>query len=221
VRRASILRVGLFGGTFNPVHWGHMRAAEEIREEFDLSQVIFIPTNIPPHKESEEIVPADHRLKMLDLAVEDNPYFFISDVEMKRSGKSYSVETVSHFKHTFGEKLDLFFILGMDAFLEITSWKSYQEILSLCNFIVMSRPPYEIKELQKIIPSQVKKEYRYQPDEKRFIHSSNVSIYFRDITHIDISSNSIRTLIKDGSSIKYLLPERVENYVKEHKLYRD
>jgi nicotinate-nucleotide adenylyltransferase len=214
------VRVGLLGGTFNPVHWGHLRAAEEIREMFNLKQVIFIPTNISPHKESKEIVTADHRLKMLDLAIEDNPYFFTSDVELKRSGKSYSIETISHFKQKFGEELTLFFILGIDAFLEITSWKNYQALFSICNFIVMSRPRYEIKEFYQVIPAQVKKDFHYHPNEKRFIHSSQVSIYFTEITPIDISSNSIRTLIKDGRSIKYLLPEEVENYVKEHKFYR-
>jgi len=196
------VRVGLFGGTFNPVHWGHLRAAEEIREMFDLTQVIFIPTNIPPHKESEEVV-------------------FASDVELKRPGKSYSIETINHFKHTFGEELNLFFILGTDAFLEITSWKNYQELFSLCNFIVMNRPGYEVKELYQVIPTQVKKDFIYRPDEKRFMHSSHFSIYFMEVTPIDISSNSIRKLIRDGRSIKYLLPEEVENYVREHKFYRD
>jgi len=215
------VRVGLFGGTFNPVHWGHLRAAEEIREMFDLTQVIFIPTNIPPHKESEEVVFAYHRLRMLDLAVEDNPQFFTSDVELKRPGKSYSIETINHFKHTFGEELNLFFILGTDAFLEITSWKNYQELFSLCNFIVMNRPGYEVKELYQVIPTQVKKDFIYRPDEKRFMHSSHFSIYFMEVTPIDISSNSIRKLIRDGRSIKYLLPEEVENYVREHKFYRD
>jgi len=213
------VRVGLFGGTFNPVHWGHLRAAEEIREMFDLKQVIFIPTNISPHKESKEIVPADHRLKMLDLAVRDNPLFFASDVELKRPGKSYSIETINHFKHTFGEELILFFILGIDAFLEITSWKNYQELFSLCNFIVMTRPGYEVKELHQLIPARVKKDFLYQPDKKRFIHSSHFSIYFTEVTPIDISSQSIRTLIRDGHSVKYLLPGGVENYVKEHKFY--
>ncbi|KPJ58017.1 MAG: hypothetical protein AMJ42_04095 [Deltaproteobacteria bacterium DG_8] len=213
------MRIGLFGGTFNPVHWGHLRAAEEIREMFDLKQIIFIPNNISPHKESGEIVPAYHRLRMLDLAVRDNPQFFTSDVELKRPGKSYSIETISHFKHTLGAELTPFFILGTDAFLEITSWKNYQGLFSLCNFIVMSRPRYELEELHQVIPTQVKKDFRYQPDENRFIHSSHFSIYFTEITLIDISSHSIRTLIKGGRSIKYLLPEEVENYVKEHKFY--
>jgi len=213
------LRVGLFGGTFNPVHWGHLRAAEEIREMFDLKKVIFIPNNISPHKESREIVSAHHRLRMLDLAIIDNPQFFTSDVELKRPGKSYSIETISYFKHTLGRELNLFFILGTDAFLEITNWKNYQELFSLCNFIVMSRPRYELEELHQFIPNKVKKDFRYQPDENRFIHSSNFFFFFVGITAIDISSNSIRSFIKDGRSIKYLLPEEVENYVKEHKFY--
>jgi nicotinate-nucleotide adenylyltransferase len=137
--------VGLFGGTFNPVHWGHLKTADEIRRIFDLTRVIFIPTNISPHKESEDVVPAQHRLKMLDLAVEDNPYFFTSDVELKRHERSYSIETLTYFTRTLEKDLDLFFILGMDAFLEINTWKNYQGLFSLCNFIVMTRPGYEVK----------------------------------------------------------------------------
>jgi len=213
------VRVGLFGGTFNPVHWGHLRAAEEIREMFYLKQVIFIPTNISPHKESQEIVPAEHRLKMLNLAINDNPCFFTSDVELRRPGKSYSIETIGHFKHTFGKELTLFFILGMDVFLEITSWKDYIELFNLCNFIVMSRPGYEVEELDQVIPAQVRSDFCYQNDKKMFINSSQHSIYFTEITPVDVSSRSIRTLVRDGRSIKHLLPETVESYLKEHKLY--
>jgi nicotinate-nucleotide adenylyltransferase len=213
------VRIGLFGGTFNPVHWGHLRSAEEIREMFDLNQVIFIPTNIPPHKESKEIIPAHHRLRMLDIAVDKNTCFFTSDVDLKRTGKSYSIETINHFKQTFGEEPNIFFVLGMDAFLDINSWKSYQELFSLCNFIVMTRPGYEAKELDQIIPDQIMKDFVYYPDERKFIHSSQFAIYFGEITSLDISSHSIRTFIKNGRSIKYLLPEEVENYVKEHKFY--
>ena len=213
------MRVGLFGGTFNPVHWGHLRAADEIREMFDLKQVIFIPTNISPHKKSQEIASAENRLIMLNLAVNGNSYFSTSDVELKRPGKSYSIETISYFKHALGKELTLFFILGMDAFLEITSWKDYIELFTLCNFIVMSRPGYEVKEKDQVIPAKVKANYRYQPDEKRFISSLQSTIYFTEITPVDISSFTIRALIKKGGSINHLLPEKVESYIKEHKLY--
>ena len=213
------MRVGLFGGTFNPVHWGHLRSAEEIREMFDLEQVIFIPTNVSPHKKSTEIVSANHRLKMLDLAVKRNPCFFTSDVELKRPGKSYSIETVSCFKQAFEEELSLFFIMGMDAFLEINSWKNYNKLFSLCNFIVMTRPRYATKGLDQVIPAQMMKDFVYHPDEMRFAHHSQFSIYFKEITSLDISSNAIRTFMRNGRSIKYLLPEEVEIYVKEHRFY--
>jgi nicotinate-nucleotide adenylyltransferase len=215
------VRVGLFGGTFNPVHWGHLKTADEIRRIFDLTRVIFIPTNISPHKESEEVVPAHHRLKMLDLVVEDNPYFFASDVELKRHDRSYSIETITYFTETLGKELALFFILGMDAFLEINTWKNYQELFSLCNFIVMTRPGYEVKGIHNVIPSQLMKDFTYRPAEKRFIHRSQLSIYFTEVTPIDISSHSIRTLMKNNLSINTMLPEKVKHYVEEHQFYRD
>jgi nicotinate-nucleotide adenylyltransferase len=215
------VRVGLFGGTFNPVHWGHLKTADEIRKIFDLTRVIFIPTNISPHKEPEEVVPAHHRLKMLDLVVEDNPYFFTSDVELKRHDRSYSIETITYFTQTLGKDLDLFFILGMDAFLEINTWKNYQELFSLCNFIVMTRPGYEVKGIHNGIPSQLMNDFTYMPDEKRFIHRSRLSIYFKEVTPIDISSCSIRALMKNNLSINTMLPEKVKHYIEEHKFYRD
>ena len=213
------MRLGLFGGTFNPVHWGHLRSAEEIREMCELEQVIFIPTNISPHKKSEEIVSANHRLKMLDLAVERNPHFFTSDVELKRPGKSYSIETIGYFKQAFEEDPTLFFIMGMDAFLEINSWRNYNELFSLCNFIVMTRPRYETKELDQVMPARLMKDFVYHPDEMRFAHNSQFSIYFKEITSLDISSHAIRTFIRNGRSIQYLLPEEVERYVRENRFY--
>lgn len=213
------MRVGMFGGTFNPVHWGHLRSAEEIREIFDLEQVIFIPTNISPHKKSTELVSASHRLNMLDRAVERNPYFFTSDVELKRPGESYSIETIGHVKQSFEKELTLFFIMGMDAFLEINSWRNYQELFSLCNFIVMTRPGYETKGLDRVIPAQMMKDFVYHPDERKFVHRSKFSIYLKDVTSLDISSNAIRACIKKGRSIKYLLPEEVERYVNEYRFY--
>jgi len=192
IKGVVIVRVGLFGGTFNPVHWGHLRAAEEIRELFNLERVIFIPTNISPHKESQALVAPQHRLTMLNLAVKDNPFFVTSDSELKRAGKSYSIETVNYFKQTTQEECIPFFIVGVDAFLEISTWKKYQELFSLCNFIVMTRPGYEIKEREQLIPHQMMQEFTYCPDEQRFMHSSQFSIYIAEITAMDISSQAIR-----------------------------
>ena len=156
---------------------------------------------------------------MLTLAVEGNPFFSASDIELKRAGTSYSIETMNYFKQTAQEELVPFFIVGVDAFLEISTWKKYQELFSLCNFIVMTRPGYEIKEQEQLIPHQVKKEFSYCPDERRFIHSSQFSIYLAEITALDISSQSIRTQVKNRRSVTYLLPHAVENYIEEHVLY--
>jgi len=219
IKGSVIVRVGLFGGTFNPVHWGHLRSAEEIRELFNLERVIFIPTNISPHKESQALVSPHHRLTMLNLALEGNPFFVASDIELKRAGTSYSIETINYFKQTAHEECTPFFIVGVDAFLEIGTWKQYQKLFSLCNFIVMTRPRYEIKELHHLIPHQVKKEFSYCPEERRFIHSSQFSIYLAEITAIDISSQAIRTQVKNRRSVTYLLPHAVESYIEEHALY--
>ena len=170
------MRVGLFGGTFNPVHWGHLRAAEEIRERFNLERVIFIPTNISPHKASRELIAAHHRLHMLEQAVKSNPYFLASDLELQRCGESYSVETISYFRQNAQDALTPFFIVGVDAFLEINTWKNFRELFSLCNFIVMTRPRYETKGLDQVIPAQMMKDFVYHPDEKRFAHNSQFSI---------------------------------------------
>ena len=213
------VRVGLFGGTFNPVHWGHLRSAEEIRELFNLEQVIFIPTNISPHKESQVLVSPHHRLTMLNLALEGNSFFVASDIELSRAGKSYSIETVNYFRQTAREACTHFFIVGVDAFLEISTWKKYHELFSLCNFIVMTRPGYAIKEVRHLIPHQVEKEFSYCPDERRFIHRSQFSIYLAEITAIDISSQAIRTQVQNRRSVTYLLPHAVESYIKEHALY--
>ena len=213
------MRIGLFGGTFNPVHWGHLRAAEEIRELYNLEQVIFIPTNISPHKSTRELIDGNHRLHMLDLAVKTNPYFVTSDLELQRCGESYSVETISYFKKTSGEEVIPFFIVGLDAFLEISTWKDFRALFSLCNFIVMTRPGYEVSLKEQLVPKEIVSEFTYKSDEKKFIHESQFSTYVTAITALDISSQAIRSYIKTGRSVKYLVPEAVEAYMTEHKFY--
>jgi nicotinate-nucleotide adenylyltransferase len=213
------VRIGLFGGTFNPVHWGHLRAAEEIRELYNLKQVIFIPTNISPHKSTRELINGKHRLHMLDLAIKTNPNFVTSDVELQRCGESYSVETISYFKKTASEAVIPFFIVGLDAFLEISTWKDFRALFSLCNFIVMTRPGYQVSVKDQLIPKEIVSEFTYKSDEMRFIHQSQFSTFVTEITALDISSQAIRTYIKNGRSVKYLLPQVVEAYLAEHKFY--
>ncbi len=215
------MRIGLFGGTFNPVHWGHLRSVEEIRENFSLKKVIFVPASLPPHKEEEEIVQANHRFRMVAMAVKDNPFFSLSDFELQHPGKSYSIDTINYFRQHLGERAPLFFIVGIDAFLEITTWKSYQDLFFLSNFIVMTRPGYGKRNINQILPGEIAENFSYDEENDRFVHSSNFAVYFHNITLLDISSTLIRRRIKKKRSVKYLLPEGVRKYMQSNRLYRD
>ena len=216
----GMVRIGLFGGTFNPVHIGHLRAAEEIRELFNLDKVIFIPAHISPHKQSANLASSQHRLNMLECAMKNNPHFITSDVELKRSGRSYSVETLRYFKESLPEAQAPFFIIGLDAFLEIDTWKNYQDLFSLCNVIVMTRPGYAAPVAEQFVPRQLVNEFTFQPGEKKYLHASGCSVFIADISALDISSCAIRKRIARGHSVTYLVPEAVEDYLKKMHLYR-
>ncbi|MFB3887360.1 MAG: nicotinate-nucleotide adenylyltransferase [Thermodesulfobacteriota bacterium] len=233
---ASEKRIGLFGGTFNPIHLGHLRGAEEIREISGLDQVIFIPAAIPPHKVAEQVIEAKHRLEMVRLATTTNPFFSTTDIELSRPDKSYSIDTIRYFRER--SQNDLFFILGRDAFMEIGTWKEFQELFSLCNFIVMTRPGFEKtlsgpvqvpglgrdpgrsgRDAASLFPEVLSPVFRYDPDIKGWIHPSGHTLHFQEITMLDISSTKIRELIERGESVKYLISGEVEAYIQEHGLY--
>lgn len=211
-------KVGLFGGTFNPIHFGHLRGAEEVREAFELEEIIFIPASLPPHKVSEKIAEARYRLEMVRLAISENPFFALSDIEIKRPGKSYTIDTIRYFKENF--LWNLYFILGSDAFEEIETWKEYQTLFTLCDFIVMVRPGLELHSFTSRLPTSLRDHFRPGGDNARWIHSSGHSLFFKEITFLDISSTKIREHIAQGRSIRYLLPPGVESYIKECGLYR-
>ena len=214
------MKIGLFGGTFNPVHFGHLRAAEEIRESFSLDKIIFIPLNLPPHKNINDIISSHHRFTMLENATKENSTFSVSKIEMERSGKSYSIETIKYFLENFNPPPELFFILGVDAFLEITSWEKYDKLFYLCNFIVMSRSGYPEVPLEKILPEDISRDFTYLENMNSYIHVSKHAVHYTKISLLDISSTKIRSNIKSGKSIKYLLSEVAEDYIKQNKLYK-
>ena len=214
------MRIGIFGGTFNPIHLGHLRAAEEIRERFDLERVIFIAAAVPPHKEVESGITGEHRMEMVRAAISGNPYFSPSDIELKRPGKSYSIGTIQFLKERYGSDSDMFFILGMDAFLEIGTWKSFQELFSLCHFIVMTRPGFDKPFSATILPPEIADAFVYDEGGDRFIHRDGYSIYLQGVTFLDISSTKIREEVRKGRSVRYLLPPEVERYIKRHHFYR-
>jgi nicotinate-nucleotide adenylyltransferase len=211
-------KIGLFGGTFNPIHLGHLRGAEEIREGFSLDQVIFIPSAIPPHKAMEEIIDAGHRLEMVRLATVSNSFFSISDIELSRAGKSYSIDTLRHFRE--GCTDNLFFILGGDAFVEIETWKDYKNLFTLCHFIVMARPGFQKTPVASQLPGALNDHFHYDPEMKAWVHASGHHLTFREISFLDISSTKVRELIERGESVRYLIPPETEAYVHQHGLYR-
>jgi len=213
-------KIGLFGGTFNPIHLGHLRAAEEICESFELHQVIFIPASSPPHKSKGDILPAPLRAELVRLAIADNPRFSLSEVEMWRSGKSYSVETISHFRQQYGPDAQLYFILGLDAFLEIDTWKEYAALFALCHFIIMTRPGCEKNFSPQHLPVELTGNFCYDPQKGGYAHCSGFFVFPKEITALDISSTKIRENLQKGRSVKYLLPPPVEAFILQNNLYR-
>ena len=210
--------MGLFGGTFNPIHLGHLRGAEEIRGAFDLEKVIFIPAAIPPHKGMGGMMDASHRLEMVRLAVSTNPYFSVSDIEVKRSGKSYSIDTIRRFREL--HQGPLFFILGRDAFLEIETWREFKTLFSLCHFIVMARPGSQEEGDGSALPGGLTPYFKYNPAAGAWVHASGNSLFLKEITFLDISSTKIRLLMERGESIRYFIPAEVETYIREKGLYQ-
>jgi nicotinate-nucleotide adenylyltransferase len=213
-------RLGILGGTFNPIHLGHLRSAEETREALALSHTYFVPSFIPPHKEGKDPVAAHHRLHMVELAVADQPFFSPSAVELERGGKSFSIDTIRHFLTSFSPAA-LYFIMGLDAFREIHTWKDYPTIFSLCNVIVTSRLGCPQVPLTQLIPVALQGEFCYDPATAwRYTHTSGHILAFCPITRLDISSSAIRKRVQQGKSIRYLVPRQVEEYIAAHGLYQ-
>ena len=212
------MKIGLLGGTFNPVHLGHLRAAEEIREQLGLEKIIFIPAHMPPHKK-DDIIAARHRLEMVRIAAADNPFFEVSDSELQRDGNSYSFDTIGHFSREYGPDAELFFIIGLDAFREIHTWKHYPEFFSSCNFIVMSRPGGYEPEPEKNTPPDFSSFFSFNAGGPWYEHRSGRRMYFCRITLLDISSTGVRQALRDGKSVKYLVPDAVARYIQKYNLY--
>jgi nicotinate-nucleotide adenylyltransferase len=213
------MRLGLFGGTFNPIHLGHLRAGVEVQERFALDRVLYLPAAVPPHKATPELLASAHRLKMVRLAVGGQSRLKASDAEIKRSGKSYSIQTVRHFHRAFPQGVELFFILGLDAFLEIPTWKEYRQLFGLCHFIVLDRHGFSRRRLPEFLFEEISPEFVPIPREHRFLHPSGHSVYWAAITRLDISSTLIRGLRSQGKAISYLVPEAVGEYIEIKRLY--
>ncbi|MBI4795753.1 MAG: nicotinate-nucleotide adenylyltransferase [Deltaproteobacteria bacterium] len=212
-------RLGLFGGTFNPIHYGHLRTAEEVTEALELTRLWFIPAALPPHKTGRLIPPFETRLEMTRLAVGRHSRITVSDIEGRRPGKSYSIETLRQVREEYGRDWELYFILGLDSILEITTWKDYAELFTLCHFVVLDRPGYDRGQLEAVLRREVHPQFQPLPDAAGFQHPGGAKVYFLATTLMDISATRIRGLVGQRCSIRYLLPERVRRYIIKNKLY--
>ena len=210
------MRVGIFGGTFDPVHNGHLRAAEEIGESFSLEKVYFVPAYIPPHKNTGNISAMEDRLAMVRLAIKGNRRFSASDAELRRGGISYSIDTIEIMEKRFK---DVYYLIGVDAFDEIDTWHRYEDLFYHTNFIVMVRPNHRKKSGLTMFPKNVRKQMTPLNDSS-FQHNSGRQVYLQLITQLDISATRIRTSVGSRKSIRYLVPPAVETYIKEKGLYQ-
>jgi nicotinate-nucleotide adenylyltransferase len=209
------MRVGIFGGTFDPIHVGHLRAAEEVRELFSLNRIYFVPACIPPHKRDQQISRIDDRLMMAGLAVKGNRFFKVSDIEAKRDGISYSIDTITAIEGMFG---DVYFLIGADAFSEIDTWHRYADLFFHTDFVVMVRPGHREALGIAMFPPNVR-ECMKVVDERTFEHISGKHTYVEPITQLDVSATKIRRYVAEGKSIKYLVPPVVETYIARQSLY--
>ncbi len=196
--------IGLMGGTFDPIHIGHLVSAEEARQQFNLDYVIFVPVGLPPHKDITDITSPEHRYLMTTLAVMSNPFFKVSRFEIDRQEPSYTLDTVLHFSGGAGSN-NIFFITGADAILEISTWKDYRQLLDQCVFIAVSRPGYSLSRLRETLGADCPKSIQ--------------KIHLLEIPALAISSTFIRERVALGKTIKYLTPEPVEQYIAKHQLY--
>lgn len=195
--------IGIMGGTFDPIHFGHLLMAEEARQAFDLAEVIFVPNGRPAHKKEYFVTDPEDRFAMTQLATASNPHFTCSRVELDRPGPSFAIDTIRHFRSAYPDADELYFITGADAILQILTWKDFECVLSECRFIAATRPGFQLDQLQGVTGQAL---------------AARVSML--TIPGLDISSTDIRNRVRDGRSIKYLTPDPVEVFIHEHGLYR-
>jgi nicotinate-nucleotide adenylyltransferase len=209
--------IGVLGGTFNPIHFGHLRMAQELADALNLQEVRFIPSANPPHK-TAPAVSADHRTKMVQLAIADNPLFKLDTRELDRTGASYTVDTLISLREELGAELALCLIMGSDAFLHLNTWHRWQELLNYCHIILVQRPNTSKQpKLPEELAMLLQDHYTENLDDLE--NKSAGYIRMQAITPLDISSTKIREAFKNDASARYLLPEPVISYIAAHKLY--
>ncbi len=212
------MRVGLFGGSFNPIHFGHLRSAEEDREALALDLIYFIPAASPPHKVEGELAPAEHRLQMTRLGAKGNRHFMVSDVEIRRTGRSYTIETVRFFLQTLRQPSTLYLLMGADQFAELDTWRECDALVKEANLAVHSRAPQGESAAGKVSLAAIKR-FGYIREDDHYVNQSGKTLSFVNTTIFPISATAIRQKLQHGQSINYLLPTDVLDYITRHSLY--
>jgi len=198
-------RIGILGGTFDPIHLGHLIIAEEVRIRIGLDKIIFIPSGIPWLRENNDVSGADHRMSMVELSIESNPNFEISSLEVDRDGVTYTADTLEILRSQAGPRTELSFIMGMDVLENFHLWRTPEKVLDLCNLIIVNRPGNQSVDVNTVI-----QKYPKAGPTLRIIH----------VPRMEISSSVIRDRVRDGDSIRYLVIDKVEKYILDHNLYK-
>jgi nicotinate-nucleotide adenylyltransferase len=209
--------IGLLGGTFDPIHFGHLRMAQELAESLSLGEVRFISSANPPHK-PPPLVSAEHRAAMVQLAITDNPRFKFDDRELHRTGESYTIDTLLSLRSELGENASLVLFMGSDAFTKFNTWHRWDEIIQLCHIALVQRPLTSIKEpLPKVLDTFLHNHYTENADD---LHESSAGyVTMQAITPLDISSTAIRDSLQNKHSARYLMPDNVLDYIENNTLY--
>ena len=213
--------IGIYGGTFNPIHMGHLRAAEEVAEILGLDRMIFVPRARPPHKsaQQETIAPAAQRLSWVRLAVEGHTRFQVDPIEVERPGPSYLVDTLSALSDRFADD-ELVFVVGQDAFREMGTWKAPEQLFAMAHVAVTTRPPVADGSLERWIPDRVRNDFTISRDGLSARHRGTDGwVRQIPITPLDISSTRIRERVRDGETIRYLVPEPVRHAIEDSGCY--
>jgi len=213
------MKTGILGGTFNPIHLAHLRIAEEVQQACELDKVLFIPAAEPPHKDVAGQVSFTHRLAMVEAAICDYPNFQSSDLEIQRSGKSFSVDTLDilHRQDPHGE---FYFIIGLDSYRDIASWKDFARLFSLSHMVVTTRPGVLMRDPFAPLPVAIHKDFCYDVESKNIQHKTGNKLIFLKETYLNISSTQIRELLASEQSVRHLVPPVVADYIEEHSLYQ-
>ena len=207
--------IGLFGGTFDPVHFGHLRPALEVQQALELNEVRFIPAGQPPHREVPHAT-ASQRLSMLQAAIEGQPGFVVDEREIRREGPSYMVDTLVSLREEL-DQVPLCLILGYDAFLGLPGWHQWQQLIGLCHLVITHRPGWNHGDLGETLQSLVQ---QHEMTSEKMLEQAAGGLVFIPVTQLDISATDIREQIRAGQDIRYLLPDLVYEMIKEQQLYR-